>query len=88
MTPDRLDWLKANKAIRARAFKKGCAVRGAPGRDSQDWTGVIVGNQPFKDGRDYWQVRWYDREFSDGRSGMHKQPVIGNTSEQIQLLEK
>jgi hypothetical protein len=86
MTPDRLDWLKANKAIRAKALKKGCAVRGSPGRASEYWIGVIVGNEPFTDGRDYWQVRWMEREQSP-IGNLAKAPVIGNLSEQLVILE-
>jgi hypothetical protein len=93
MTPDRLDWLKANKAIRAKAFKKGCAVRGSPGRASENWIGVIVGselhpngNAPFPDGRDYWQVRWMEREQSP-IGHLAKAPIIGHLSEQLVILE-
>ena len=69
----------------ATSLKKGAAVRGAPGRASEKWTGVVVGNQPFADGRNYWQVRWMEREANSGPQS--RNPVIGNTADQIVLCD-
>jgi hypothetical protein len=85
MGMNRDTWLKRygyNPQIREITI--GARVRGSPGRVSENWTGVIVGNSPFQDGRDYWQVRWYERDYSSDKH-QSKQPVIGNTTEQLQL---
>lgn len=87
MTPEQLAWLKSNKAVSAQKLKKGCAVRGTPGRSSENWVGVIVGNEPFPDGRDYWQVRWMDRELSP-ISNLSKCPTIGHLANQLVILER
>lgn len=81
-------WLKKHghkKSVKELAI--GARVRGIPGRVSENWTGVIVGNQPFKDGRDYWQVRWHDREFGKfADKSINKNPVIGALSEHLEVV--
>jgi hypothetical protein len=82
------EWLRKNGwNPNTKSMKKGAAVRGAPGRASENWTGVIVGNEPFADGRDYFQVRWMERE-KHKEGALAKAPVIGQTADQIVLIDK
>jgi hypothetical protein len=65
----------------------GARVKGLPGGVSESWTGIIVGNEPFKDGRDYWQVRWFDREFGKfPDKSINRNPTIGSLSEHLLLV--
>lgn len=75
------DWLRARGwKPDAKVLCVGALVKGTPDRASAEWTGIIVGNIPFKDGRDYWQVDWLERASMKGCSS-----VIGNTSDQLIL---
>lgn len=61
-TPEQTAWLRANKATKSQSLKPSAAVRGAPGRASADWVGIVVANEPLSGDRPYWMVRWMERE--------------------------